>query len=52
VTYKNGNVYEGELKNGMHHGKGTMIWGHGDKYEGEFKKDSPNGKGIYTWADG
>ena len=34
ITYKNGDIYEGEFKNNKKEGKGIMIWKGGDKYEG------------------
>ena len=32
-------TYEGETKNGMKHGMGTLTWDDGDQYVGEFKND-------------
>ena len=56
MTHVNGDKYEGEFKNGMHHGKGTYTWGSGpnkgDRYVGEFKDGNWNGKGTYTFKDG
>ena len=32
VTFKNGNIYEGELYNGMMHGVGKFTWKNGVYY--------------------
>ena len=41
--------YEGQLKNGVKHGKGKEISREGrDNYEGEFKEGLRNGKGNRT----
>ena len=37
-TYKNG-IYEGEFKNGLREGKGTMNYKNGYIYEGDWKND-------------
>ena len=50
VEFENGDVYEGEWKNGYMHGKGTYIWSDGDRYEGEFKEGYRSGKGKYVWG--
>ena len=52
VTFKNGNIYEGDLFNGMMHGVGKFRWKNGVYYEGEFKYNSIEGKGKYFWTDG
>merc|ERR1711988_468176 len=65
-TYANGNVYEGQMKDGEQHGKGKMVYNaddlnhsekhlnhrKGEVYEGDWKNDNRDGKGIYKWADG
>ena len=50
VEFENGDVYEGEWKNGYMHGKGTYIWSDGDRYEGEFKEGYRSGKGKCVWG--
>ena len=45
VFYKNGNIYEGEIKDGMRNGKGVMIYKSGNKYVGEWKDDLKEGMG-------
>jgi len=49
---KNGDKYEGELKDGKPHGKGIYYYANGDKYEGEYKDNKRNGKGVYYYANG
>lgn len=44
-------VYDGELKNGIHEGKGNFYcWG--ENYEGEWKNNLYHGKGAIIWPDG
>lgn len=45
-------TYKGQLKDGMEHGKGSIVWQDGDKYEGDFQDNKIHGKGVYTWANG
>ena len=52
MTYKNGEVYEGEWKNDVRSGKGKMTYKNGDVYEGEWEYDSARGQGKMTYADG
>lgn len=47
----NGNTYTGEMKNGMKHGEGVLIYANGDRYEGEFKDDLFHGYGRVEWVD-
>jgi hypothetical protein len=42
--------YDGELKNGLAHGRGTAVGA--DTYEGHFRKGMPNGEGTYTFGNG
>ena len=44
---KKGNKYEGQFKNGVRHGKGTMIYKNGYKYEGEWVNGLREGHGKY-----
>ena len=48
-VYKNGDIYEGEWKNGKKEGKGTLCYSNGDKYEGEWKRGKREGKGIFYY---
>ena len=40
MTWKNGDKYSGDFKDGKIHGQGTQIWKNGNVYEGEWQ----NGK--------
>ena len=44
-VYSDGRRYEGEWKNGKHHGKGKMIYSPGNVYEGEWKDGMKHGRG-------
>ncbi len=48
----NGNVYEGDFKEGKRHGKGVLTYADGDVYKGEFYLGKRHGKGIMHCADG
>ncbi len=39
ITYPNGSVYTGEVKNGRRHGKGELRYSNGEWFEGEFRDD-------------
>ena len=45
-------IYEGELKNDLRDGKGTMVWKDGDRYEGDWKNGKFEGNGRLKTADG
>ena len=51
-TFKSGDKYVGEHKNGMMHGQGTYTWASLDKYVGEWKDNKPHGQGTYTYKSG
>ena len=50
--YDNGDIYEGEFKNGKQDGKGIYYYFYGDRYDGEWKNDKREGKAIYYYYDG
>ena len=52
LVYKNGKIYEGEMKNGKYSGTGVLNFSDGSKYVGEFKKGKMHGKATITGADG
>lgn len=47
IEFDNGDIYEGEMVNGLRHGKGKYTWANGDFYEGEWAKGWRCGFGIY-----
>ena len=50
--YENGDVYEGEEKDGIRHGIGRYYHADGAIYEGEWKDDLIHGIGRYYYPDG
>ncbi len=52
IDYGNGEIYEGDLLNGKHHGYGTYTYPDGERYIGEFKNGSYEGLGTYIFPDG
>ena len=45
--YKNGDIYEGDFKDGLLHGNGKLTFKDGDIYIGEFKNSNRDGYGIW-----
>ena len=45
-------LYEGEMINGVAHGKGTFFFPGGEKYYGNFENGVIEGNGIFYWDDG
>lgn len=52
LTYRNGDVCEGEFTNDQVHGTGVMTYANGDRYSGTFGYGKPRGRGVYTFSDG
>ena len=48
MTYSNGDIFVGRLKNYKREGRGKMTYSNGSVYVGEWKNDKRNGKGTYT----
>ncbi|WP_424139788.1 hypothetical protein [Roseomonas chloroacetimidivorans] len=50
----NGDLYEGEFRDGRANGRGTLQFrgSNGGTYEGDFRDDLPNGRGVRTWRNG
>ena len=51
-TYSDGSRYEGGIRNGRRHGRGTMTWPNGHKYVGHWRDGRIHGIGTYRWPDG
>jgi len=45
-------IYEGEYKNGLFHGEGTMVWRNGSVYQGGFKNGLFHGVATLKHANG
>lgn len=52
ITFPNGDVYEGQIENGLFHGQGILVWQDGSIYEGNWKKGEKHGKCLEKTADG
>tara|TARA_B100001142_G_scaffold72175_1_gene72910 strand:- start:11189 stop:13153 length:1965 start_codon:yes stop_codon:yes gene_type:complete len=52
MTYKDGDEYDGEWKDGVKSGDFTVKYGNGDFYKGSLEKDTLHGYGVYTFASG
>ena len=44
--------YKGQVKSGVPHGQGKLVWPNGDFYKGEFKNGKRHGKGKRLNKDG
>jgi hypothetical protein len=50
MRYANGNIYDGEWKEDVKCGVGSMMWQETlESYEGEWKDDHQHGIGIHIW---
>ncbi len=52
IEYPNGDVYEGEVRNGKPNGLGKVTYASGDIYMGGFSYGKRYGYGIYIESDG
>eukprot|EP00824_Muranothrix_gubernata_P014838 TRINITY_DN30768_c0_g1_i2.p1 TRINITY_DN30768_c0_g1~~TRINITY_DN30768_c0_g1_i2.p1 ORF type:complete len:208 (+),score=44.94 TRINITY_DN30768_c0_g1_i2:76-624(+) len=52
MVYGNGDVYEGEWKEGRYHGHGTYSYGRGGMFDGEWARGRKSGHGKETYATG
>ena len=52
LEFDNGDVYDGEWKDGNRHRKGIYRFADGELYSGELVDGNPHGRGDYKWADG
>jgi hypothetical protein len=49
MTHSNGDIYQGEWKDGKASGHGVFIDQQGSMYEGEWKNDQYHGQGTEQW---
>lgn len=47
-----GSFYDGEFKQGLFSGQGSLVWNNGESYIGEFRFGQMHGKGYYASAMG
>jgi uncharacterized protein (DUF1697 family) len=52
MTYKNGNIYDGEWKDNKQNGKGKMTYKNGDIYDGYWEDNKKYDGGKMTYANG
>ncbi len=48
-TWKNGEKYIGEWRDGKMNGRGIFTWLNGVKYDGELRDDNKSGHGTFFW---
>ena len=52
ISWKNGNIYEGNCKDNLINGNGYMIWyNKNEKYTGKWKNNLQNGYGVHIWYE-
>ena len=44
--------YDGDWKDGLRHGKGTLKFQDGGYYKGDFDMERMHGRGLFVWPDG
>lgn len=52
MSFSNGDMYEGEWKNGKKHGKGVYHFNNQSVYEGDFYEGYRHGQGEYRFKNG
>lgn len=52
LVFADGQVYVGDVRNGLRAGQGRNTWADGQDYVGEWKHNSRNGRGTHVWPDG
>jgi hypothetical protein len=52
LIFKNGDVYEGDVKDGKPDGLGSYTSADGSQYDGEFRNGKKEGLGTMFWANG
>jgi hypothetical protein len=52
VEWASGDVFEGEMRQGLKQGKGTYAWKNGQRYAGDWVDDQAVGTGKITFSSG
>ena len=52
VESPDSSLYYGEMKNGLRHGYGLVLYNNGGNYEGYWKKGKKHGKGTRLYRNG
>lgn len=52
MIFSDGQIYEGEIKNGQREGNGVNVWPNGQVYTGSWNCNSRSGRGTHRWIDG
>merc|ERR1719316_593627 len=52
IVDSQGAIYQGEMFDGMKHGKGILVWPDNRRYEGQFRSGLFHGWAIMDWPDG
>lgn len=48
----NGDIYIGQYRNGLRHGKGVYVFKNGAQYNGDWRHGQKYGQGIFWYPDG
>ncbi|XVF00693.1 hypothetical protein REPUB_Repub04eG0023300 [Reevesia pubescens] len=51
-AFSNGDLYVGDFKENLPHGKGKYTWSDGTVYEGDWEAGKMTGKGLILWPSG
>lgn len=52
TIFDDGAQYEGQMKEGVPHGRGVMEWPDGRQYDGEWRSGNRDGQGTMRWPGG
>ena len=52
IFFPGGSKYVGHIKDGLAHGKGSLLFSYGGKFEGRFQSGKPHGKGTFFYSAG
>lgn len=52
IKYASGARYQGVMRAGKYHGRGSYYWSGGDVYTGDWVNGQRTGQGVYVWPNG